>query len=290
MPFEDVMAVVSRWSVATEALAALGAQLALEEGGVPGDPSVVKALRAVSLASGCEDLEQLAPAQRHVVLSLIRLTLRQSLDLLEEPGRSAGWVVTDPRILEGWGRASMMIPALIAASAPELGPVTSFLDVGTGVGLLAIAAAEMWPTAEIVGVDIWPPSLAAAAANVARAGLGERITLREQDIAALDDVDTFDCAWCPTFFLPEPVVDQALPGLRRALRPGGWVVLGRLAALPDPLAEATLALRTIRSGGASLDAAGLMAKLEQAGFTGIRVLPRISRAPVELVVGQRPPT
>ena len=42
--------------------------------------------------------------------------------------------------------------------------------------------------------------------------------------------------------------------LYRAVRPGGWLVLGRMAPPPDPLAQAVSALRTIRGGGAEFDA------------------------------------
>jgi len=38
------------------------------------------------------------------------------------------------------------------------------------------------------------------------------------------------------------------PRLVRSLRPGGWLVLGRMAFPPGPLAEATTALRIIRAG------------------------------------------
>jgi tRNA1(Val) A37 N6-methylase TrmN6 len=68
-----------------------------------------------------------------------------------------------------------MIPALIATAYPDLVNVRSFLDVGTGVGLLAVAAARVWPAATIVGIDPWEPSLERARANVAQAGLDGRM-------------------------------------------------------------------------------------------------------------------
>jgi hypothetical protein len=41
MSFEDVMTVVSRWLTATEALAAVGAELSLKQAPEPGHPAVV---------------------------------------------------------------------------------------------------------------------------------------------------------------------------------------------------------------------------------------------------------
>jgi SAM-dependent methyltransferase len=287
MPFEDVMTVVSRWLTATEALAAVGAELTLMQAPEPGHPDVVNALQAVSAAAGLADLGELTGPQRQMVTGLIRLGLYQASDLLGDPGRPPGWTFTDPAILQGWGRGSAAVPGALAAAVPELAGLRSFLDIGSGVGLLAIAAAGVWPQATVVGIDVWGPSLEAAAANVRAAGLGDRITLRDQDVVALDDSDAYDCAWFPTFFVTEPVLEAALPRLYRAVRPGGWLVLGRMAPPPDPLARAVSTLRTIRGGGADFDAKHLVAALEGAGCTAVRVLPRQGPAPMEYVIGRR---
>ncbi len=287
MPFHDVMTVVSRWLTATEALAAVGAELTLMQAPEPGHPDVVSALAAVSAAAGLADLHELTGPQRQMVTGLVRMGLHQASDLLDDPGRPPGWTFTDSAILHGWGRGSMVVPAALVGAVPELAAVRSFLDVGSGVGLLAVAAAGVWPQATVVGIDIWGPSLEAAAANVRAAGLGDRITVRDQDVVALDDVDAYDCAWFPTFFVTEAVLEAAMPRLYRALRPGGWLVLGRMAPPPDPLAQATSALRTIRGGGADYDAKRLVAALEAVGCTAVRVLPRQGPAPMEYVIGRR---
>ena len=122
----------------------------------------------------------------------------------------------------------------------ELAGVRSFLDVGSGIGLLAIAAAGVWPQAAIVGIDVWGPSL-----------------------------------------------EAAMPRLYRALRPGGWLVLGRMAPPPDPLAQAVSTLRTIRGGGADFDAKRLAAALEAAGCTAVRAVPRQGPAPLDYIIGRR---
>src|SRR5262245_39358677 len=137
MSFEEVMAAVMRWTNATEALAALGAELSLAQTGETPPPEIAAALRAVSTAAGVPAIEDLAPQQRAVALGVIHLYVHQALDMLAEPSRAPGWTFTDPFILDGWGRGSTMVPAMIAAAHPDLAEVTSFLDVGTGVGLLA---------------------------------------------------------------------------------------------------------------------------------------------------------
>src|SRR5215813_211495 len=117
MSFEDVMTAIGRWMVATEALAALGAELTLAQRQEPGDPDVTRAIRAVSAAADLPGLDQLAAPQREMAIGLIRTILRQSQDLLDDPGRPPGWTFTDPDILRGWGRGSMVVPATLAAAA-----------------------------------------------------------------------------------------------------------------------------------------------------------------------------
>src|SRR5689334_4128185 len=160
-----------------------------------------------------------------MALAVICMFFAQAADLLAEPERSPGWTFTDPNVLDGYGRGSMMVPMRLAAE-PELANVTSFLDVGAGVGLLAVSAANVWPEASVVGIDVWEPSLERARANVDAAGLGDRITLRNQDLTALDDADAYDCAWIPTFFLTEDTLKTGLARVAGAVRPGGWAVLG----------------------------------------------------------------
>jgi SAM-dependent methyltransferase len=288
MPMEDVIATVMQWATATEALAALGAQVSLAQSGTEAPPEIDAALRAVTSAAGLTDLDDLAPPQRAMLIGIVRLYLRQSTDLLDEPARSPGWTYTDPVILDGWGRGSTMVPPLIAGAHADLADVESFLDIGTGVGLLAVAAANVWPKAHIVGVDPWEPSLERARAHVGEAGLADRITLRRQDVVELDDIDTYDCVWVPTFFLTEGVLEKALPSLFRSLRPGGWLALGQFRTPPDPLANAVTALRTVRGGGAELDEERGLGLLEQAGCESVHVFEPPPGAPLSLVLGQRP--
>jgi len=288
MSFEEVMAAVMRWTNATEALAALGAELSLAQTGETPPPEIADALRAVSIAAGVPAIDDLEPQQRAVALAVIELYVHQAVDMLAEPGRAPGWNFTDPVILDGWGRGSTMVPAVIAGAHPGLAEVTSFLDVGTGVGLLAVAASAVWPSAQIVGIDPWAPSLDRAKVNVAQAALGHRITLRQQDVVDIEDVETYDCIWVPTFFLTETALERSLAPLYRALQPGGWFVLGRFRPAPDPLVEATASLRTIRGGGCDLDDKRAVELLEQAGCEEVQVVQPNPFVPLELIIGRRP--
>jgi predicted O-methyltransferase YrrM len=287
MAFEDIMAKVQGWASGTEALAVLGAKLALEQRGETAPPGLATAIDSVVTAAELDGVDELPPPQRAMLLAMTRMFAHQMLDVLDEPARQPGWTFTDPDILDGWGRGSAMIPMMIAAADPALKDITSFLDVGTGVGLLACAAATVWPNASVVGIDVWEPSLERARANVAGAGLSDRIELREQRVEDLTDEQAFDCAWVPTFFLHEESFVDALPAIVRSVRPGGWIVLGRMRSSPDPLGRALLTFRTIRSGGEDLDTKRLRELLEQGGCTPIDAgAPPMS--PVELVVARTP--
>jgi SAM-dependent methyltransferase len=285
MPFEDVMATVMQWQVAGEAYAALGAELTLLQSGEDAPAEILEALRNVSLAAGL-GIDDLNPPQRAIVIGLVQTLLHQSTDLLAEPARTAGWHFVDPIILDGWGRGSTLVPTLIAG-VPELKSLTSFLDIGTGVGLLAVAAAGVWPDANIVGIDIWDPSLERARANVTSAGLQDRITLRHQNMTDVDDTDAFDGIWLPSFFMTEDVLVKGLPALHRALRRDGHIAFGLMESPPTPLARAVATLRTIRSGGVQLDAKRAIELLEEAGFTSVHEAAKGTQVPVGLVIGSK---
>jgi predicted O-methyltransferase YrrM len=286
MAFEDVMTTVMQMLTATDAVAAVGAELSLRASGENADPAIEAALASVSAAAGV-DLEDLDPQQQMMLLNVIRLFFRQAADLLDEPARGPGWRFTDPVVLESIGRSSMAVPALFAA-APELQNVTSFLDVGVGVGWLAVGAANRWPAARVVGIDIWEPALERARVNVRDAGLDDRVELRNQDVTTLDERDAYDCAWVPTFFIGEKGLPPAVAKVVDALRPGGWIVLGRFEKAPQPLAEATATLRTIRGGGAVLETERATELLRGSGCTAIRVIERSGPMPIEFVIGQKP--
>ncbi len=79
---------------------------------------------------------------------------------------------------------------LIAARfEPWLDPrrVRRILEIGTGSGCIAIAAALAFPDAAVVATDISPAALEVARINVDRYGLSDRLTLVEADL--FDGVD-----------------------------------------------------------------------------------------------------
>lgn len=279
-----VMAAVSRFHAASEALAAIGARAAVHPAAMPA--RVSQAVDEVLSAAGVPDLGRLEPPHRAMVAAYVRSAIGQTAHLLADPTRGEGWTYTDLAVLEGQGRASMGVPPMIAAAA-QIDEVGSLLDVGTGVGWLAVAATRVWPGCRVVGVDVWEPSLERARTNVAESGLADVIELRLQSVADLPDRDCFDLTWVPSFYVLPSVMPAALERILSATRPGGRIVVGRYDAPPDPLGAATLRLRLIRDGGTWLESEELVDLLTRAGWDDVAILPRAGPPGLTLVAGRK---
>jgi release factor glutamine methyltransferase len=145
-------------------------------------------------------------------------------------------------------------------------PVPAALDFGTGTGCLAIALALHCPAARVWALDISAVALALAGRNAARAGVTDRVHLREGDgFQALteDGPVRFDLVvsnppYIPTAEIealqpevrdhdPRPALDGGADGLdfyrqlaREAgawLRPGGRLMLELGDGQADPVAR-----------------------------------------------------
>lgn len=287
MTFETIMGRVVQLQMSTDALAAVGAVASTTASGTKIDPDVAEALARLLESLGIAGIEELEPQQLAMLAGSVRTSFMQASDLLQRPDRAPGWQYTDPQLLDGQGRGSAMIPPLIARALPQLGEVHEFLDLGVGVAHLAIGATRTWPNCNVVGLDTWEPSLELARANVTEAGLGDRIALRKQDVADLDDVDRFDCVWFPTFFFRPDVMKAAITAVVGATKPGGWIVLGTYAPPPDLTAQAAMTLRTVRDGGTVLDTDGAAAQLRDAGCVDVAVAPHGGPIPLFFTVGRK---
>jgi precorrin-6B methylase 2 len=294
MNFESLMTKLRTLSSSVEALAAIGAELRLRQEELNGDPRVRSLLQEVVHQIDPELLEGVDPNQKRAALALIQTSFRQALELLENPARAPGWSYQDPVILESQGQISRLIVRgidTLAAQRPDLAALLrqagAFLDVGTGVGWLAIEAARSWPALRIVGIDSWEPALTLARKNLSLNGVTERVELRSQRVEDLDEKETFTLAWLPGPFISVDIVAIALERIHRALVPGGWLIFGLNPAPPTALGEAVGNLRIVRGGGHSWTTKELEERLGAHGFERIEALSPFP--PIMLVLGQRPP-
>jgi SAM-dependent methyltransferase len=285
--FDEMQAVAMRLVTEAESLAALVARLKLDAAGELGDPDVTAQLDRVVELIGATDLRaDLDARERAAVIGHATTMLRQAIDLIEDPVRAGGWYYTDPQILQGQGASSAIIAELLAGAGIGIQDAR-ILDVGTGVGALAVAFCRTFPDSTVVGIDPWQLSLELARQNVAAAGLGSRITLRATPIEDFEDDDGFDLVWMPVIFLSRAILENAVAHAVAAMRPGAHIVLGRYAGPDDPVAGALGDLRTIRSGGTLLTGFDTRALLEGAGLVDVHDVDRTWPAPIELTAGRR---
>jgi ubiquinone/menaquinone biosynthesis C-methylase UbiE len=201
---------------------------------------------------------------------------------------------------EAWHRWSPLLEAWLGEATErmlDLAGVTTgseVLDVAAGAGGQTLAAAQRaGVTGRVVATDISPTILGYAAKSAANAGLSNVTTL-EADGEALGnlDPDTFDAVISRVGLIYFPDQQQALTGMRRALRTGGRVaaivystpdrnaffsgpvgVIRRRAQLPAPLPG--------QPGPFSLGGPGVLEQaLRDAGFTDVTV--QAIDAPVRL--------
>lgn len=204
------------------------------------------------------------------------------------------------RYLEHW-EPVLAAPALrllgrVAALATHLGVVEdgaplTLLDVGAGAGSLALAAAERWPRARIMGLDASAGMLSVARHRVAQRWHADGVARFEwyaADATAMPLPDASVDVVVSSFvlqLLPDRRV--ALSEARRVLRPGG--ILGLVTWLADeqlPLPDAEfdeavydLALEDAEAGtgrqphgGADYESlAEAQADLQATGFVDVEV-------------------
>jgi 2-polyprenyl-3-methyl-5-hydroxy-6-metoxy-1,4-benzoquinol methylase len=286
-PLNELLALSQRLLTQAESLAALVARLKLDAAGERGDPEVAAQLdRVIHVIGAAELCASLDERERMTVIGHATTMLRQAMELIEDPLRPGGWFYTDPQIIQGQGASSTVVAQLIAGAGIGT-PDARILDIGTGVGALAVAFCRTFPNSTVVGIDPWELSLELARQNVAAAGFDSRITLRRTRIEAFEDDDGFDLVWMPVIFLSRAVLKDAVQRAVGAMRPGAEIVLGRYTGSDDPLVGALGDLRTIRSGGTLLGPADTRGLLEEAGLVDVREVERTWPAPLGLTVGRR---
>ena len=129
---------------------------------------------------------------------------------------------------------------LVLKLAPEAG---SFLDVGTGSGVIALSLAMARSEAKVTACDISKAALALTAENRARLGLEARVDLIESDLLSAVD-GSFDVIVANLPYIPSPEI----PTLSREVRhdpvsaldggPNGLQLIERLAdQLPSRLVD-----------------------------------------------------
>lgn len=211
--------------------------------------------------------------------------------------KEQSWSAQPDRVLLDQGRASAatgqaiatrLVPALTGLPQRLASPGSRVLDVGTGVGALALALVRELPEVRVTGIDVLPRAVALARAELEQAGPdAERVQVRQQDVADLRERELYDLIWLPSPFLSEPALRAGLPRVVDAAVPGGWLVIGTNPAPGDELAAAVARWNAVRNGGSSIEAPELAGTLRDLGLGEVDQRPTFPGGPV-LVVGRRP--
>lgn len=237
---DAISAAVAELSDATWSLSAIASVLARSSGGAfPATDHPARILTSLGLfEESSEGLKptaafaQLLTGREAALANGIRSTLGQAASAAFA-SEHAGWGGFDDEILIAQGRASAMGGRMLAdlvipgldGLAERFARGGTFLDVGVGVAELACAFLRAVPGSRVVGIDALPRAIDLARRTVADYDLLDRIELRIQAVEDLDDIDAFDLAWLPAPFIPGPAVAAGIHRIRRALRPGGWLLV-----------------------------------------------------------------
>lgn len=126
-------------------------------------------------------------------------------------------------------------------------PGQRLADIGSGSGILAVAAALLGAE-EVLALESDPWAVEAARANVVRNGVDGRVVMREAlvDLPLLDTLGRFDGILAN---IERGIVVPLLPGLVRCLRPGGWLVLSGIPRGEAHLVEAAATEAGLRPEG-----------------------------------------
>jgi ribosomal protein L3 glutamine methyltransferase len=142
--------------------------------------------------------------------------------------------------------------------------VGHILDIGTGSGCIAIAAALAFPRARVDATDIAPEALAVAARNVARYGLGDRLALHLADVFPTEQTHAtqYDLILANPPYVPEAEMAELPDEYRHEPRAALVADESGLAVIRRILAGAGARLRA--GGILVLDAGGTWEAVEAA--------------------------
>ncbi|WP_088892517.1 SAM-dependent methyltransferase [Leptolyngbya ohadii] len=147
-------------------------------------------------------------------------------------------------------------------------PDQTVLELASSFGYSAIALAQKYGV-RVVGVEKNPESVARARANVAAAGLSDRIQIIEGDIFKLDQItEQFDYVLAEAILTMQSAPGKAkiLSGIADRLKPGGKFLSHELLARQQEAEIQRTLAQTIRVNSNPLSEANWTAAIETAGL------------------------
>jgi 2-polyprenyl-3-methyl-5-hydroxy-6-metoxy-1,4-benzoquinol methylase len=273
MPYPEALKAIQGLIRNAETLAALGALCSAKAGAKTANEAISSKLIAVQEAVEPSLMNDIGEEDAQFLHLTVRANLRRALELVEAEENAANWGFDDPTILQAQGKSSRVITRLISGFA-ERTPTLSdrldqnarFLDVGSGTGWISITMAERWPSLAVDGFDIHVPALELAEENRIAADMYERVHFFNRNVADLSDQGKYAAAFIPIMFIPQPILELALPALYRAIELGGWLFVAGFRAPDEPLMRALNDLQTTLFGGRVWEEGEATALISHHGF------------------------
>ena len=289
-----LLAAIGAWDQAAWSLAALA--LVAAGGGAPEITAAAQQLLSVSgiTAAPGQPVPGGDTTTAQQIANQATAPLHQAAALAS--GRAISWSAQSDQALLAQGRASaigarafaeLVLPVMGDLGSRLAAPGARMLDVGTGVGALALAFAHVFPRLHVLGIDVLDRPLELARQNIAASDVAARVKVRRQDVADFTDDTGFDLAYLPAPFVPRPALQAGLPRVTAALRPGGWVFVVHGKFGGTPAEDALTRLKTLVYGGTPLDEAEASGLLRSAGLSSVRPVPTPEGAP-GITIGQKP--
>lgn len=189
---------------------------------------------------------------RPIVVGDGELLLRPSW-IAREPDHPSREIVLDPGRAFGTGlheTTRLCLDAIVARARTSAAP-RAVLDLGCGSGILALAAARMFPGARVVAIDDDPEATATTVENAADNDLADRLTVVTGDLDHAD-ADRVRPASGYDLVLANIRAETLIPrarALAQRVEPGAKVVLsGVLADELDAVERAYLEVGFARDG------------------------------------------
>jgi len=255
---------------------------------------IVAALEANGVVEQQDGTVRLSPAFEALAADDAFIRLTELLDKAEVTNRLTRTIVEEPGPLPlteadalviaraAGGRPTSVTRALFEQSLVPQVPETvelirsgRWLDVGCGVAGATLTFATMLPELQAVAIELVPAVAAETVRRVEALGVSDRVEIRCMDAQDLAEEDVFAGAFWAQPFFPEAARAGTLAAIRRALVPGGTLVMQEMEPEPQEADRAAYALRRLIAQGREVPfgrtAEELAAEAGAAGFELIRI-------------------
>jgi SAM-dependent methyltransferase len=187
-----------------------------------------------------------------------------------DPARNIGYSAKELKMIPD--EANLGLGCGNPTAIARLGPGETVLDLGSGAGMDAFAAAaQVGPTGRVIGVDTTPEMLARARRIAVERGLADRVEFREgliEDLPVTDDSVDVVLSNCVINLSPDKagVFTEAF----RVLKPGGRLAVSDIVLTePLPAEVAGTVGAWVGCVGGATPAEDYLGAIEEAGFTDV---------------------